>query len=111
MNKKNKKKNQPNDPTYNEMSQTEGVYSAQEDGRKSRCKLRTIITQRSNHMPILIKIEMIKIAGRFVRIRFDHNSCGMMILHPISVQYDHAYGPIVRLVIRKASYKFALYHA
>ena len=39
----------------------------QDDGRKSRCRLVTMITNRSSHMPMFTKIEMTKSAGTLVR--------------------------------------------
>ena len=54
----NVKKN-PIVPTNIDQSKIVGEYIAHEDGRKSRCRLVTIMTKRSSHIPTLTTSEII----------------------------------------------------
>jgi hypothetical protein len=83
---RNKVKNSPKLPSMIVTSVTVGMYMAQLDGKKSRWSEVTIMTNRSNHMPMFIRIERTKIAGMDVLTRLDQNSCGTMALHATMVQ-------------------------
>ena len=48
-----------------------------DDGRKSRCRLVTMMTKRSSHMPMLTTSEIMNSSGTFVRTRLNHSSCGV----------------------------------
>ena len=74
MKSKNKVKNKPIVPTYKPTSTSEGLYITQLEGRKSRCKEVTTITNRSNHIPIFTNIEMIKVATKLVLIFLNQNN-------------------------------------
>ena len=41
------------------------------DGRKSRCSDVTMMTKRSNHMPMLMRIETTNITGMLVRMLLE----------------------------------------
>ena len=56
-----------------------------------------MITKRSSHMPTLTMSDMMKSHTVLVRRLLIHSVCGTMPLQKISIQYDHAYGPNMRL--------------
>src|SRR5215510_9945856 len=80
-----------------------------DEGRKSRCSDVTTMTKRSSHMPTLTTIATAKRYIGVVRTLRNHNSCGVMMLQKMSVQYMYQYGPCIRFQIMKPSYLFALY--
>ena len=47
-----------------------------DEGRKSRCRLVTIITKRSSHMPTLTNMATIHTASGELRTFFIHTTCG-----------------------------------
>ena len=57
-----------------------------DEGRKSRCRLVTMMTKRSSHMPTFTISEMTNSAATFVRTRLNHSTCGMTTLQRISAQ-------------------------
>ena len=57
-----------------------------------------MITYRSNHMPMFTTIDSTNVARRLRRIFLNQNSCGLITLHVIMIQYDHEYGPLKRLM-------------
>ena len=59
---KNKTMKKPIVPIYIPMSTKVGENIDQLDGKKSLCRDVTIITKRSNHIPIFTKIDKIKVA-------------------------------------------------
>ena len=63
---------------------------------KSRDRLTTTITKRSNHMPMLTHIAIINSAGTLVRTRWNHRACGTSTLNKIKAQYIIPYGPNIR---------------
>tara|TARA_B100001540_G_C15249617_1_gene392088 strand:- start:14 stop:322 length:309 start_codon:yes stop_codon:yes gene_type:complete len=65
---KNKTKKKPIVPRKIPISTKEGENIVQAEGRKSRCKEVTIITNLSNHIPILTKIDNINVATNDVLI-------------------------------------------
>src|SRR5271157_4621809 len=73
----------PNVPTNVMMSMIVGRKYPQDDGRKSRCSEVAMITKRSNHMPMLVVMEMANMIGMLVRIFLNQNNCGMTTLHVI----------------------------
>jgi hypothetical protein len=75
---------------------TVGVNMPHEDGKKSRLSDVTMMTKRSNHIPMLMMIETTNITGMFVRIFLNQKICGERTLQEIIVQYAHAYGPNMR---------------
>ena len=64
---RNAVKNKPKLPTSKPTSASVGEYMAQLDGRKSRCREVTMITNRSNHMPIVTRKLTTKIQNALVR--------------------------------------------
>ena len=56
------------------------------DGRKSRCSEVTMITKRSNHMPMLTKIESTKSQASDERTFLNQKSCGTSTLQVTIVQ-------------------------
>src|SRR5271157_3325650 len=76
----------PNVPTNVMMSMMVGRKYPQDDGKKSRCSEVAIITKRSNHMPMLVVIEITNMIGTLVRIFLNQNNWGIMTLHVIIVQ-------------------------
>ena len=82
-----------------------------DDGRKSRCSDVTMMTKRSNHMPMLTKIDTMKRTTMLVRAFLNQKTCGESTLHVIIVQYAHQYGPKARLMNVNCSYGFWLYQA
>src|SRR6185436_12432322 len=90
INRNNKLRKSPIVPRNIEKSQIVGLYIAHDDGRKSRCKLVTMITNRSSHIPTLTMIEIINSSATFPRARRDHRICGIKILHRINDQYAAA---------------------
>jgi len=73
-NKKYKKKNNPNEPIKILTSVIVGVYIAQLEGKKSLCNEVTIITKRSNHIPIFTMIDMIKMNQGVVLAHLNQNT-------------------------------------
>src|SRR5262249_1102043 len=103
--------NWPIVPKNKPKSQRVGEYKVQDDGRKSRLKLTTIITKRSSHIPTLIDIEMPNSQYTLVRIGRIQSSCGMRIFVRMSSQYAQPIGPMARLIIMYRSQWLPLYHA
>tara|TARA_B110000003_G_C16500291_1_gene477144 strand:+ start:554 stop:871 length:318 start_codon:yes stop_codon:yes gene_type:complete len=68
-NKKSTKKN-PIVPTKIPISINVGENIVQEEGRKSLCRDVTIITKRSNHIPIFTNIDRMKVATKEVLILY-----------------------------------------
>ena len=56
-------------PRKVDMSQNVRWYMPHDDGRKSRCRLVTMMTKRSSHMPTLTTIEMTNRSGDVVAHR------------------------------------------
>jgi hypothetical protein len=56
------------------------------DGRKSWCSEVTMITKRSNHIPMLTKIEITNSATTLSRSFLNQKSCGTSTLQLIIVQ-------------------------
>src|SRR3954469_2505039 len=102
-NSRKRKKNRPNVPARKIGSVTGTKYS-QLDTSASRCSDVTVMTKRSNHMPMFTKNAMTNDAPTLVRIFLNQNSCGMPTLQLTIVQYAHAYGPKARLMNVKPSY-------
>src|SRR5436190_23560654 len=59
INKNSSAKKKPIVPTNIAQSHCDGWYMPHDEGRKSRCRLVTTITNRSSHMPMLTTIETI----------------------------------------------------
>ena len=70
-------RNRPIVPTKVDQSQNVGWYMPHDDGRKSRCRLVTMMTNRSSHMPTLTISEMTNSDGTLVRTRLNHSTCGI----------------------------------
>ena len=56
-----------------------------------------MITNRSNHMPMLTKIDTTNTAAKLLRTLFSQSTCGITTLHTTIVQYAGANGPAARL--------------
>src|SRR6185503_20364554 len=108
-NRQNIVKKSPKLPSRHDTSQTVGVKYPQEDGRKSRCSDVTMMTNRSNHMPMLMTIDSANRMGMLVRAFLDQKTCGLITLQLIMIQYAHAYGPSARFMNVKNSYGLPLY--
>ena len=80
-------------PMNVDQSQNVGRYMPHDDGRKSRCRLVTTITNRSSHMPTFTISEMTNRAGTLVRTRLNQSACGVITLQKISAQYSPPVGP------------------
>src|SRR5262249_40499052 len=61
-------------PTKVMTSKRVGEYMPQLDGRKSRCKLTTMMRNRSSHMPVLITSDKTNTSGMLCRTRFDQKN-------------------------------------
>ena len=57
-----------------------------DDGRKSRCRLVTMMTNRSSHIPMFTTSEMMNSMAGFSRTLRNQSSCGITPLQRISVQ-------------------------
>ena len=80
-------KNRPKLPTSVAISiDVVGLYDAQLDGRKSRSSELTMMMNRSNHMPTLMKSEMTNTTSSVRRTRANQNSWGTSTLHPTMIQ-------------------------
>src|SRR5262245_34843742 len=90
--------NTPRDPTKIMMSTGVGWNMFHSAGRNARCRLVTMITNRSNHIPTVTAMETMKITSGLVRIALFQKTCGEMTLHEIIVQYAHQYGPKARFL-------------
>src|SRR5687767_14963107 len=97
-------------PMNIDQSNIVGLYIAHDDGRKSRFKLVTIMTNRSSHIPTDTTIEIKNSQNGLSRNRLNHSSWIDIPLQKISIQYDHIYGPVkARFLIMNTSYCEALY--
>jgi hypothetical protein len=85
-NRQNSVKKSPKLPSSVATSQIVGLKYPQDDGRKSRCSDVTMITNRSNHMPMLMTIDATKRIGMLVRARLDQKICGVITLQVIMIQ-------------------------
>src|SRR6185369_11512646 len=99
INRNNRLKKSPIVPRNIEKSQIVGLYIAHDDGRKSRCKLVTIITNRSSHIPMLTISDITNSIGTFHLTFLDQSNCGIRMLQAINDQYSGAYGPVIRFLI------------
>src|SRR3954453_24163944 len=81
-------KKNPSVPMNIVQSKIVGEYIAQDDGRKSCCKLVTMITKRSSHIPILTMIEMTKSQNSLSRKRLNHRNWIEIPLQKIRNQYN-----------------------
>src|SRR5262245_58502057 len=101
---RNSVKKMPKLPIIVSTSTYEGRYDVHDDGRKSRYRPLTMIVKRSNHMPMLTKIESTNIAGTLRRIFFDQKSCGVSMLQPYMRAAAHHIGPNMRFQKWKRSH-------
>src|SRR5437763_326906 len=110
-NSRNSVKNNPKLPISIRMSMIVGLKSHQLDGRKSRDSDVTMITKRSNHMPMLAKNAAMKTTSRLVRIDLNHRICGATALQKIITQNAQPYQPKARFQNANFSYSCPLYQA
>ena len=68
------------------MSTHVGVKKSQLVGRKSFARLVTMITKRSNHMPMFTTRLSANMMGMLVRIFLNQNSCGVITLQLTMIQ-------------------------
>src|SRR5665647_2093305 len=92
-NVRNNREKKPSVPARMLMSTQVGEYDLHIDGMYSRCKLCTMITKRSHHIPTLIRIEITNSARTLRRNLRSHSSCGTSTLHAIIVQNTALFGP------------------
>ena len=69
-----------------DQSQSVPAYMPQDEGRKSRCRLVTMITKRSSHMPTLTTSEMTNRNGTLVRRFLIQSRLGATTLQRMSAQ-------------------------
>ena len=79
-------KKSPKEPSRMATSTRLGVYIVQELGRKSRCRLETTMTKRSNHIPTFTRIETVSSTGMLRRRRRTQSSWGMATLQATMIQ-------------------------
>src|SRR4051812_44198335 len=65
-------------------------------GSKLCARELTMMTKRSSHMPMLIRIEMTKSVRKLVRTRFQNSESGTRQLQKTIVQKNGAYAPVAR---------------
>src|SRR6476646_9134500 len=94
-----------------QMSMMVGLKLPHDEGKKSRCSEVTMMTKRSNHMPMLMKMLITNITGMLVRSFFDQKSWGEITLQVIIDQYAHQSGPVARLMNTYFSYGLPEYQA
>jgi hypothetical protein len=70
-----------------------------------------MITNLSNHIPILTTIEIIKEKIMLVLNFLIHMNCGEKTLQVIIDQYAHQYGPVALFKKAYCSYSTPEYHA
>ena len=63
-----------------------GLKYPHELGKKSRLKEVTVITNRSNHIPMFTKIETITMIHGVVLNFLNQNNCGEITLHETMIQ-------------------------
>src|SRR6267378_5472573 len=96
-NKRNHMKNQPKLPAMMPQSAQVGLYVALANrSNGSPASDSTMITKRSNHIPMFTKIEITNSARMLVRMFLRHNSSGRNALQMIIVQLAHQKGPNAR---------------
>src|ERR1700756_2799691 len=93
-NNRNIVKNSPIEPINTLISTQVGWNIAQLEGMKSRCSDVSMITKRSNHMPILTTIDKTHDTGIFLLTDLNHISWVISTLQPYIIQPAHQYGPI-----------------
>src|SRR2546426_3853419 len=96
-NNRNHMKNQPKLPAMMPQSAQVGLYVALANrSNGSPASDTTMITKRSNHIPIFTKIEITNSARMLVRTFLRHNSHGRSPLQMFMVQLAHQNGPNAR---------------
>src|SRR5688500_16867423 len=83
---RNSVKNRPNVPANVAISMMVGVYEAHVEGRNDRSSDDTMITNRSNHIPMFTKMLMTNTASTDPRTPLNQRSCGITTLHVTIVQ-------------------------
>jgi hypothetical protein len=76
----------PIDPTKMPMSVSVGKNMCHSPGRKARCRLVTMITNRSNHMPMVTNSATTQITIGFWRSLRNQKTCGLITLQKIIAQ-------------------------
>ena len=99
-------------PTYVDQSQNVGRNMPHEEGRKSRCRLSTMMTKRSSHIPMLTTIDRTN----------STDDVHPDLLEPQQLRDDDvagderpvlqaSTGPVRRFIIMKPSYALPPYQA
>ena len=83
---------------------SEIMAGTMDEGTKSRCRLVTMMTKRSSHMPTLTNMATIQTPTEEVRIRLIHRVWMASTLHRISIHQDQRMGPSMRFITMKLSY-------
>ncbi len=91
--RRNQKPNQQKLPTRIPISTIEGRYTPHAKGSYSWEREVTMITNLSNHIPMLIRREMMNSAGIECLTRLNQRRKGTIPLHTNIVQVAHQYGP------------------
>src|SRR3954453_6887273 len=110
-NRRNHIPNQPKEPARIPQSAQVGFNMPHAQGTKSLLRDETMITYRSNHIPILIKIEITNSEVTLRRIFRNQSSCDTNALQMIMVQPAHHWGPKARRKKVVCSKIFPLYQA
>src|SRR5580693_3890075 len=112
MKRRKRVKKTPIVPVKTPTSMIVGRNRPQELGRKSRFSDRTMMTKRSNHIPMLMRIETTNITGMLVRKRLNQYSWGTTQFGMTIQSHAHQYGPVGRLWRKWAiSYSLPEYQA
>ena len=104
-------RNKPTLPNNVAQSQIVGVYIAQLDGTKSRCRLVTTMTKRSIHMPMFTDERDEEKRDRIGAHASRPERLRDQTLNSISAQKTQPYGPNARLAIMNCSKTSPLYQA
>jgi hypothetical protein len=86
MNRKNSDRNRPIVPASMPKSHRVGAYMSHDEGRKSRCRLVTMMMNRSSHIPTFTRRESRNSRGMLSRTLRNQNSWIMQALMAMSDQ-------------------------
>src|SRR5918999_1058313 len=96
MNSRNHIENQPKLPSRIDQSTQVGLYVVHCQGSNSCESDGTTITNRSNHIPRLMKIERIQSHAGFLRSLWEKSERGKTMLQMIMIHAAHAHCPKTR---------------
>src|SRR5688572_1726541 len=111
MNSRNHMKNQPKLPRRIEVSTQLGMYPDHCHGSNSCESDGTMITKRSYHIPMLIRIERMNSQDGFRRSFCEKSDSGKIMLQVIMIHAAHHHCPNTRFQKYDCSNSLALYQA